>query len=60
MERIEQLKSIKVDRWTLFSVIRSVTLDFRFHSIFHKLRIRIGEDVGKIAQKCEEHIYGES
>ena len=60
MERVEQFQSIKVDNCTPFSVLRSVTFDFRCLTTFHKVRMRIGEVVRKIAQKCEEHIYVES
>ena len=59
MERVEQFQSIKEDHCTLFSVLRSVTLNFRCLTTFHNLRILIGEVVRKITQKCEEHIYGE-
>ena len=57
MERVEQLQSIKVIDCSLFSVQRSVTFDFRLHTMFHMVRMRIGEVVRKFAQKCEEHIY---
>ena len=60
MERVEQLKSIKVEYCTIFSVLRNLTLDFRCHTTIHKIRMRITEVVRKIAQKCEEHIYTES
>ena len=48
MERVEQLETIKVDHCTLFSVLRSATFDFGFHTTFHKLRILIEEVVRKI------------
>ena len=60
MERVEQVQSMKVADCTLLSVLRSVTLEFSRHTMFHKIRMCIGEVVRKIAQKCEEHIYGES
>ena len=60
MERVEQFQRIKEDNCTLFSVLRSVTFNFRCLKMFHNLRMRIGEVVRKIAQKSEEHIYGES
>ena len=60
MERVEQFQTIKVDNCSLFSVLRSVTLDLGFHTMFQKPRMRIDEVVRKIAQKCEDHIYGES
>ena len=60
MERFEQLKIIKVDRYTLISVLRSVTLDFRCGSKFHKVRMSKGEVMRIIAQKCDEQIYRES
>ena len=60
MEGVEQFQSIKVDRCTLFSVLRSVTLNFRCLTTFHNLGMLIGEVVRNIAQKCVEHIYGES
>ena len=60
MERVEQFQSIKVDHCTLFSVLRSVTFDFMCHTTFHKVRMLIDEVMRKIAQKCEEHVYGES
>ena len=60
MERVEQFQSVKVDHCSLLSVLRSVTFDFRFLTMFHKVRMRIAEVVRKIAQKCEEHIYVES
>ena len=52
MERVEQFRSIKGDHCTLFSVPRSITFDFRFHTTFDEVRMRIGEVVRKIAQKC--------
>ena len=60
MERLEQLQCIKVDHCTLYNVLRSVKFDFRCHTTFHNVRMRIGEVVHKTAQKCDEHIYGES
>ena len=60
MERVEPLQNIKVDYCTLFTRLRSVTLDIRCQTTFHKVRMRKGEVVCKIAQKCEEYIYGES
>ena len=60
MERVEQLQRIKLVHCTLSSVLRSVTFDFMLHTTFHKGRILIDEDVRKIVQKCEVHIYGES
>ena len=60
MQRVEQFQSIKMVHCTLFSVLRSVTFDFMFHTTFHKVRILIDEVVRKIAQKCEVHIYEES
>ena len=60
MERVEQFQSIKGDHCTLFSVLRSVTFNFRCLKTFHNLRMRIGEVVRKITQKCDEHIYVES
>ena len=60
MERVEQFQSTKGDHCTLFSVLSSVTFNFRRLTTFHNLRMRIGEVMRKIAQKCEEHIYGES
>ena len=60
MERVEQFQSIKGDHCTLFSVLRSVTFNFRCLTMFHNLRMRKGEVVRKIAQKCEENIYGDS
>ena len=60
MERVEPLQSIKVDHYTQFSALRSVTLDFRFQTTFHKVRMGNGKVVPKIAQKCVEHIYEES
>ena len=60
MERVEQFQSIKLENCTLLSVLRCVTLNFRRHTMFHKIRMCIGEVVHKMARKCEEHIYGES
>ena len=60
MEKVEQLQSIKGDHCTLFSVLRSVTFNFRCLTTIHNLWMRIGEVVRKIAQECEDHIYGES
>ena len=60
MGRVEQFQNIKVDHCTLLSALRSVTFHFRCLTKFHNLRMRIGEVVRKIAQKCEEHIYGET
>ena len=60
MERVEQFKSIKIGHCTLFSVLRSVTLDFRFQTTLHTVKMQINEVVQKITQKCHEHIYGES
>ena len=60
MERVEHLQSIKVDHCTLFSVLRSVIFDFASNTMFHKVRMRIGDVMRKITQKCEENIYGES
>ena len=60
MERVELLQRIKIDHCTLFSVLRSFTLDIMCQTTFHKVRMRKGEVVCKIAQKCEEYIYGES
>ena len=60
MESFDQIHSIKVNHYYLFSVLRSLTFNFRCLTTFHKLRMRIGEVVPKIAQKCEEQIYGES
>ena len=60
MERVEPFQSIKVDHCTLFSVIRSFTLDIRCQTTFHKIRMRKGKLVRIIAQKCEKHIYEES
>ena len=59
MERVEQFQSIKVDHCTIFSVIRSVTFYFRCLTMFHKVRMRIGEVVRKIAQMCEKDIDGQ-
>ena len=59
MERVDQFQSIKVVLCSLFTVIGKVAFDFRCHTTFHKVRMRIGEVVRKITQKCEEHIYGE-
>ena len=60
MERVDNFQTIKVDHCTLFNVLRSVTIDIKFHTTFPNVRIRIGEIVHKIAQKCDEHIYEES
>ena len=60
MERVEQFQCIKMDHCTLFSVLRSVTFNFRCFTTFHEVKMRIGEIVRKIIQKCEEHICGES
>ena len=60
MERVEQFQIIKGDHCTLFSVQGSVTFDFRCLTTFHNLRLQKGEVVRKIAQMCEEQIYGES
>ena len=60
MERVEQFQLIKVDHCTLFSILRFVTFNFTCLTTFHKVWMRIGEVVRKIAQKCEEHIYGRS
>ena len=60
MERVEQFQSIKVDNCSLFSVLRNVTFDFMCHRTFHKVWILIDEVLRKIAQKSEEHVYGES
>ena len=60
MERVEQFQSIKVVHCTLFSVLKSVTFDFRCHTMFHKIRLRMYEVVRKIAQKCEKRIHGET
>ena len=60
MERVEQFQRIKDDHCTLLSVIKSVTFHFRCLTKFHNIRMRIDDVVHKIAQKCEEHIYGES
>ena len=59
MERVEQFQSIKGDHSTLFSFLKSLTFNFRCLTTFHNLTMLIGEVVRKIAQKCEEHIYGE-
>ena len=60
MERVEQIERIKLGNFTLFSVLRSVTLHFRCLTMFHNLRMRKCDVVRKIAQKCEKNIYGES
>ena len=60
MERVEPFQSVKVVDCALFSVLRSVTLDFRCHTMFHMERLQISEVVHKIAQNCEDHIYGVS
>ena len=60
MERVEKFQCIQVDHYTLFTVLRNVTFDFRCLTMFHNITMGIGEVVRKIAQKCEEHIYGES
>ena len=60
MVKVELFQSIKVDQCTLFSVLKSVTFNFRSNTTFHKVRMRIGKVVHKIEQECEEHIYGES
>ena len=60
MERVEQIQSIEGDHSTLFSVLISLTFNFRCLTAFHNLRMLIGEVVRKIAQKCEEHMYIES
>ena len=52
MEGVEQFQSVKGDHCTLFSVLRSITFDFRFHTAFDEVRMRIGEVVHKVAQKC--------
>ena len=60
MERVKPFQFIKVVDCALFSVLRSVTLDIRCHKMFHMERFLISEFVNKIAQNCEEQIYGES
>ena len=60
MERFETLQSIKVDHCILFSILRSVTLDFTSQTKFHKVRMPKGEVMRIIAQKCDEQIYRES
>ena len=60
MEGVVQFQSIKVDHCTLFSVLGSVTFDFGFHTTFHKIRMRIGEVVHKIAQIYKKLIDGRS
>ena len=60
MERVEKFQRVKWDHCTLFSVLRSVTFNFRCLTMFHNLRILKGEVVRKITQKYEEYIYGES
>ena len=57
MEGVEQFQSIKGDHCTPFSVLRSMAFDFRFHTTFDEVRMRIGEVVRKIAQKCQQVIY---
>ena len=60
MERVEQFQNIKMVYCNLFSVLRSVTFNFRSLTTFDNLRMRIDEVVRKITQKCELHIYEES
>ena len=60
MKSFDQFQSIKVNHYNLFSVLRSVTFNFRCHTMFHKVSMRISDVVRKITQKCEEHIYRES
>ena len=60
MERVEPLQIIKVDHCTLVNILRSVTLDIRSQTTFHKVRMSKGEVMRKLAQKCHEHIYVES
>ena len=60
MESVEQFRGIRVGRCDLFSVPRGLRFDFRFRTAFHKVRMRVGEAVHKIAQNCEELICGRS
>ena len=60
MEGVEQFQIIKVDHCTLFNVLISVPFDFKCHTTFNKVRMRIDEIVRKIAQKFEKHIFGET
>ena len=50
MERVEPFQSVKVVDCALFSVLISVKLDFRCHTMFHMLRLRISELVHKIVE----------
>ena len=39
MKRVEPLQGIKVDHYTLFNILKSVILDIRRETIFHKVRM---------------------
>ena len=60
MEIVEKFKSIKLKRFTLFSVLRRLTFDFMIGTMFQKVMTPISEVVHEIAQNYQKLIYGES
>ena len=60
MEIVEEFESIKVNRCTVFSVLQRLIFDFMIDRMFRKVMTLVGEVVHKIAQNCENLIYGES